>query len=122
MPTLSAIAAAIDNTAFQQRCRAALLELAGQVFMQVSGYPAQSQAAAEAVDDIQFARAILQEHAQVSDRVLAIYVLGNSDVVASLDPAAINPTTGSVYTEEEVDNAIRWQLNNASWSELLEIG
>ena len=76
----------------------------------VSGYPAAGQAATQAADDIQFARAILQEHAQVSDRVLAIYVLGNADVAADQS----DTTT--------IDNAIRWQLNNVSWSELREIG
>jgi len=110
MPTLSAIASAIDDAAFQARCRAALLELAGQVFGGVSGYPAANQAAAQAVDDIQFARAILQERAQVSDRVLAIYVMGNADVAADQSDTST------------VDDAIRWQLNNVSWSELREIG
>jgi len=110
MPTLSAISTAINSQAFQQRCRAAFLELAGLVFNQVSGYPATGQAATQAADDIQFARAILQEHAQVSDRVLAIYVLGNADVAADQSDT------------ETIDNAIRWQLNNVSWSELREIG
>lgn len=100
----------IDST-FQGRCWVALMQCAGNVLNNVVGYPAAGQAALDPADDDAYAKKILRKEVGVDLEVLANFVIQNSTVAAA-------PTTDTT----EIDNAIRWELNNVSWGDLRDIG